>query len=104
MTSTPFVIGEMVMIRDKALSPKAVVVALPGTPAADWLTYGGRTVAAVNPDYPADAPTVIVVYAADVATYLSDWDGETPLTERTLQEHGVYYEGFPAPRLTAVET
>lgn len=104
MTTIPFVIGEIVMIRDKRLSPEAVVVALPGAPAADWLTYGGRTVAAANPDYPADAPTVIVVYAADVPTYLPDWDGETALPESALRESGIYYKGFPAPRLTTVES
>ncbi|RRJ31552.1 hypothetical protein [Halocatena pleomorpha] len=101
MTTTPFVIGQTVMIRDEGLSPR-VVVALPETPASEWLTYGGRTVAGVNPDYPADAATVVVVFAADVSTYLPDWDGETPLTEATLREKGIYYEGLPAPRLTSV--
>ncbi|UPM45071.1 hypothetical protein [Halocatena salina] len=102
MTTTPFAIGEMVMIRDEGLSPTVVVVALPETPASEWLTYGGRTVAGANPDYPADAATVIVVFAADVPTYLPDWDGETPLAEATLREKGVYYKGLPAPRLRSV--
>ncbi|WP_330632888.1 hypothetical protein [Halocatena halophila] len=103
MTSTPFTIGETVIDRDTSIAPLVVVVAMPETPASDWLTYGGHTVASSNPKYPAEAPTVVVVYADDVPTYLSEWDEETPLTEADLQERGIYYEGYPAPRLTSVE-
>lgn len=104
MATVPFAIGEAVVDREASLSPAAVVVAVPETPASEWFTYGGRTVAGANPEYPPDAPTVIIVFAADVPTYLPDWDGETPLTETALRETGIYYEGYPAPRLTAVDS
>lgn len=104
MAPVPFSIGETIVDRNMSFSPEVVVVAVPGTPASDWFTYGGRTVADANPEYPADAPTVIVVYAADVPTYLSEWDRETPLTETTLRESGIYYESYPAPRLTSTDS
>lgn len=104
MTTVPFAIGETVVDRNMSFSPEVVVVAVPEIPASAWFTYGGRTVAGANPEYPADVPTVIVVYAADVPRYLPDWDRETPLTETALRESGIYYESYPAPRLTAVDS
>lgn len=47
---------------------------------------------------------VLVVDATDVDTYLSEWEGETPLRQSALDETGVYYEAVPAPRLTTPES
>lgn len=102
MTTISFTIGETVVDQETSPSPLAVVVAVPEIPASDWFTYGGQTVAAANPEYPADAPTVIIVFAADVSTYLSDWEGKTLLTETALREYGIYYTCLPAPRLISV--
>lgn len=65
--------------------------------------YGGVTVAGANPEYPADAPVVVVVAPTDVERYLPEWDGETPLSRATLDAAGVYYMAVPAPRLIAAE-
>ncbi len=100
MPATPFSIGETVIDKDTSIAPQLVVVALPETPASEWLMYGGISVASANPNYPDAAPTVVVVYATDLPTYLPEWDEETPLTEADLEERGVYYTGYPAPRLT----
>lgn len=100
MSDPSFEIGETVVDREDAQAPPLVVVSLPAPTAADWLTYGGTTVAHDNPGYPADARLVVVVAAADLATYLPEWDAETPLPRATLDESGVYYEALPVPRLS----
>jgi hypothetical protein len=100
MTASSFEIGETVVDRDAPTSVPRIVVALPATAAADWITYGGTTVAQDNPAYPADASLVIVIDVDAVATYLPEWDHETALPRSTLDERGVYYEAVPAPRLT----
>lgn len=103
MPDIPFDIGDRVIDREEHPATPSVVVALPETLASEWVTYGGTTVAQANPEYPADAPIVLVVDAADVETYLSEWDGETPLSQPALDETGVYYEAVPAPRFTTPE-
>lgn len=103
MSDPSFEVGESVVDRAKSQASPLVVVAVPATTAAEWITYGGMTVAQANPAYPADASTVLVVDAAAVDTYLSDWDGETPLRQSALDATGVYYEAVPAPRLTTPE-
>ena len=100
MTANSFDIGAMVGDRDAPMATPRIVVALPATAAADWITYGGTTVAQDNPAYPADASLVIVVETAAVDRYLPEWDHETALSRSTLNETGVYYEAVPAPRLT----
>lgn len=103
MSDHSFAIGDMVVDREEQLSPPAVVVTLPAPPASEWLTYGGTTVAQANPGYPTDAPVVLVVDAADVDSYLSEWDHETPLSVTALDESGIYYEAVPVPRLTPAD-
>lgn len=44
-----------------------------------------------------------MVTAADVGTYLPEWDAETPLPQTALNEMWVPYEAIPAPRLTTAE-
>lgn len=100
MTSRPFEIGDTVINRDDSLAPTSVVVSLPSKTAADWLMYGGVTVAQANPQYPADASIVVVVAASDVDRYLPDWGAETPLSRSTLNEAGIYYRAIPACCLT----
>lgn len=104
MTAHSFEVGETVVDREDPRSPPAVVVSLPAKTAADWITYGGTTVAHDNPGYPADARLVVVVAVGDVDTYLSEWDAQTPLTRSDLDETGVYYRVIPVSRLTTVET
>lgn len=103
MPLTTFEIGETVRDREDPSAPPAVVVSLPAKTAANWLMEGGDTVAQTNPMYPADAPLVVVVAAADVGTYLPEWDAETPLTQTALNEMWIPYEVVPAPRLTTAE-
>ncbi|WP_248905368.1 hypothetical protein [Halocatena marina] len=103
MTSCPFEIGDTVIDRDDSLAPRSVVVSLPSKAAADWLMYGGVTVAQANPQYPADASIVVVVAVNDVDRYLPEWDAETPLARSTLNEAGIYYRASPACCLTTAE-
>ncbi len=60
MPDIPFDIGERVVDREENLATPSVVVALPATPAAEWIMYGGTTVAQDNPNDPADAHTLDV--------------------------------------------
>lgn len=104
MSDPSFEVSESVVDCANPQPSPLVVVAVPATTASEWVTYGGMTVAQANPAYPADAPTVLVVDATDVDTYLSEWEGETPLRQSALDETGVYYEAVPAPRLTTPES
>lgn len=92
-------IGDLVVDRETPGAIPVIVVSLPEMTAADWITYGGTTLAQANPAYSANAPVVVVVDAADVDTYLAAWDHETPLPRTALDEAGVYYRGMPASRL-----
>lgn len=103
MEHNTFEIGETVRDREDLSAPPVVVVSLPAKTAADWLIDSGDTVAQTNPTYPADAPLVVVVAAADVGTYLPEWDAETPLPQTALNKMWVSYEVVPAPRLTTAE-
>lgn len=60
------------------------------------------TLAADNPDYPADAAVVVICYVDDLLAYGPPFDptDQTPLALATLIESGVNFYTFPAPRLS----
>lgn len=81
----------------------AIVVNTPGVPANEWEVPvpDTETLAEDNPDYPADAPTVVVVYRDELREARSEWRERTePYPLSDLAEDGVSFYAFPAGRLT----
>lgn len=104
MEPAAFAIGQRVVDRDDDDPNTALVVNTPPIPANDWEVYGGpTTVADDNPDYPEDAPIVIVVFEEDLPTD-TDWDYTTyvPIVDLTDLDTTIYT--FPAPRLTPFDS
>lgn len=103
-----FTIGDVVHDREDDDPNDARVVNTPSVPANEWIarqgSYAEKTVAEDNPDYPADAPVIAVVYAADLHEAFPDWTGETPLSLDAINESDASYYSFPAPRLTVVDS
>jgi hypothetical protein len=98
-----FNIGDIILDRDADEESAAYVTTLPDGTAEEWVAYEDEgeeiTVAEDNPDYPADAPVVVVVHGKDVDYDLPDWNRYTPLSVSELEEVDTLYYAFPAPRL-----
>lgn len=99
--SDPFDPGTIVADRDEETNTQPVVINCPPATADEWHVDGRGTVAADNPDYPADDPVVIVMFR--------DWleeqyplfsGGALPLSE--LNVRGVPFYAFPVSRLREV--
>lgn len=108
MTEQPFRIGDIVHDRDDPAPDDAIVVAVPGVPASDWDVPSRQiTLAEDNPDYPADAETVVVVYQTAFHDSEIDWDptnnAGNPLSLSRINDSSISPYAFPAPRLTRVE-
>lgn len=101
--SVPFDIGDIVHDGDDSDPDEAVVVNIPQEPAKAWVAYEETTVAADNPEYPDDAPVVVVAFADAVSQCLNSWDHEEPLGLETIREADVCPYSFPAPRLTSAD-
>jgi hypothetical protein len=101
-----FNIGDIVLDRDADEESAAYVTTLPDATADEWIAYEDEgeeiTVAEDNPDYPADAPVVVVVHTTGMHLDLQDWNRYTPLSVDELEEvdtdYPLYYS-FPAQRL-----
>jgi hypothetical protein len=101
-----FNIGDIVLDRDGDEESSAYVTTLPDATAEEWVAYENEgeeiTVAEDNPEYPADAPVVVVVHGTSVHFDLPDWNRYTPLSVEELEDvdtdYPLYY-AFPAPRL-----
>jgi hypothetical protein len=105
MSDAPFNIGETVVDRDRNNPKPAIVVNRPPQTVDEWIAYTNTTVAEDNPDYPADAPVIVVVYRHDLAEFDPDWpDHDGPFSLAELNEAGVSHYSFPAPRLTSLVT
>ena len=97
--------------RDEAEQNEAVVMSLPPVPAEQWdVTQLDCTLAEDNPDYPADAQTVIVIYRSrfdgDDEQYRIDIPNEIRQKLRERDEIAIgdisslcKFYSFPAPRL-----
>ncbi len=99
-----FTIGAVVHDREDDDPNAAIVVNRPPQPAEEWLAYRETTVAADNPEYPAAAPVIVVVFADALRAAFSDWAGDDPLPLTTINESDASHYSFPAPRLTVVES
>lgn len=97
-------IGTSVVDRDATDDPdRAVVVRVPDAVCAVWeIEATGQTVADYNPDYPTDAPVVIVVFEPTLDA-VSEWQQSEPDDLwRLVQTHDLEYYAYPAPRLEPV--
>lgn len=104
MEPAAFSIGQRVYDREDDDPNTAIVANTPPIPANDWEVYGGpETVAADNPDYPADAPIVIVFFEAELSAD-TDWDRTTHVPIDELNQIDAFYYTFPEPRLKPAET
>jgi hypothetical protein len=105
MSDTPFDIGEAVVDRDRTDPKPRVVVSCPPQTVDEWIAYTNTTVAEDNPDYPADALVIVVVYRRDLKVFDSDWaDHNGPFSLAELNEAGVSHYAFPAPRLRSLNS
>jgi hypothetical protein len=96
-----FNVGDVVHDRDSDEDEptSAYVASLPDAPAEEWVAHDETTVAEDNPEYPADAGVVVVVFGNTVDYKLPDWDRISPLSAGEIEEAGGRSYSFPVPRL-----
>jgi hypothetical protein len=107
MSSQPIQPGDRVHDRDDPDPDDAIVVNQPPTTASEWdVQSRDCTLADDNPDYPEDASVVVVCFVDDLVEYGPPFDPteQTALSLSTLNESGVNFYTFPAPRLTMIES
>lgn len=104
MPDSHWSIGDTVHDRDDDDPSTGVVINLPGVRADEWdVSNQGTTVAEDNPDYPADAPVVSILFEDYLAEEFPDWERDEPISHATLNERDIYCYTFPAPRLEPAE-
>jgi hypothetical protein len=99
--------GDRVHDQDDAEPNDAIVMTLPPMTASEWdVESRDCTLADDNPDYPDDAAVVVVCFVDDLLEYGPPFDPteQNELSLSTLNESGVHYFTFPAPRLTVLES
>jgi hypothetical protein len=99
--------GDRVHDRDDADPNDAIVVNQPPMTASEWdVQSRDCTLADDNPDYPAEAAVVVICFVEDLVEYGPPFDPteQTALSLNTLNESGVNFYTFPAPRLTVLES
>jgi hypothetical protein len=97
-----FAVGTRVEDRDTDDPNPAVMVALPHEPAyaRDIDALDGKSVADVNPDYPASGPVATVAYAEDLDAALEVWrEAESDALAQICADEDVRTYDFPAARL-----
>jgi hypothetical protein len=96
-----FNVGDVVHDRDSDEDDptSAYVASLPDATAEEWVAHDETTVAEDNPEYPADARVVVVVFGNTVDYQLPDWDRISPLSVGEIEEVGGRSYSFPVPRL-----
>lgn len=105
MDRAPFEIGEQVYDHEDDDPDTAIVTNTPKIPAHDWdIPHLERTVAEDNPDYPDDAPIVMVLFESDIDDHFPDWDRETALTIDALLDVDPTHYVFPHQRLESLDT
>jgi cobalamin biosynthesis protein CobT len=93
-------IGDLVLDRDTDHSDPAVVVNTPPKTADEWKAYTGTTVAEDNPEYPADASIIVVVFRNEILDEQPEMVApDSPIPLQDLNEVGIKHYSFPAPRL-----
>jgi hypothetical protein len=99
--------GDRVHDHDDADPNDAIVVNRPPLTASEWdVESRDCTLADDNPDYPDEAAVVVVCFLDDLLEYGPPFDptDQTELSLSTLNESGVHFYTFPAPRLTVLES
>jgi hypothetical protein len=99
--------GDRVHDRDDPDPNDAIVMTLPPVTASEWdVESRDCTLADDNPDYPDDAGVVVVCFVDDLVEYGPPFDPteQNELSVSTLNDAGVHYFTFPAPRLTVLES
>jgi hypothetical protein len=107
MSSETIQPGDRVHDRDDPDPTDAIVVTPQSQTAAEWrLAHTDGTLADDNPDYPADANAITVVFVDDLIEYGPPYDPaeRTKLSMQTLNDSPVRYYTFPAPRLQVIES
>lgn len=100
--SVTLAIGDVVHDREDDNPNDAVVINNPQATASEWIAYRKKTVADDNPDYPEDAPVVVVIYDSDLRRVFPDWSGDAPLKLTKINETDVTHYSYPVPRLKQV--
>jgi hypothetical protein len=97
---TDFSPGDVVFDRDDdEADPALVVNCIPGASADEWDVPGDQTVAETNPNYPADASVIAVVFEETFDDNAVEWNREEPIALTELNDSPMDYYSFPAPRL-----
>jgi hypothetical protein len=92
--------GDVVIDRDdETPNPAVVVNCVPGATADEWNVPGEQTLAEANPDYPADASVVVVVFEDDFDYDALAWNRDEPIALTEVNDSPMKYYSFPAPRL-----
>lgn len=99
-----FTIGDVVHDRDDDDPHDAIVVNTPSKLAHEWHAHKGKSVAADNPDYPDDAPVIVVAFDEALRPAFPDWEGDTPLPLTAINDSEASHYSFPAPRLTVAKS
>jgi hypothetical protein len=98
--TSDFDIGDVVYDGDDEEADPAIVVNKPPKTAAEWEAYEGTSVAEDNPDYPADAPIIVISYRENIAENDPEFAApKKPLPLSDLAAAGINHYAFPAPRL-----
>jgi hypothetical protein len=107
MSSQTIRLGDRVHDRDDPEPDDAIVLNRPPMTASEWEVESRNcTLADDNPDYPDEAAVIVVSF---VEKFIEDGPSfdpteQTALSQSTLNEAGVQYYTFPAPRLTVLES
>lgn len=70
-----FAIGAVVHDREDDDLNDAIVVNTPSKLSQDWHAHADKSVAEDNPEYPAAAPVIVVVFADALRAAFPDWGG-----------------------------
>jgi hypothetical protein len=99
--------GDRVRDSDDPDPNDAIVVNRPPQTASEWeIDSRDCTLADDNPDYPEQAAVIVVCFVDDLVEYGPPFDptDQTELSLATLNEVGVHFYTFPAPRLDVIES
>lgn len=103
-----FAIGAVVQDREDDNPNDAIVVNRPLKTVTEWIARRGswseKTVAEDNPEYPADAPVIVVVFADALQAAFPDWEEDAPLALTAINESDASHYSFPAPRLRRIDS
>lgn len=105
MSHPSWEIGDVVCDQEDDDPDPAIIVNIPGVPADEWnLPRFDTTIAEDNPDYPADAPIITVLFEENLNHAFPTWEQDSPIAYDTLNERGLQYYSFPAPRLEPADS